>query len=161
MRLCSTCVMPETAEAISFNENDNCSVCGQIEYKNKEIDWKQREILFDQLLLEHKGKSKYDCIVPFSGGKDSAFTLWYLVKEKKLNPLVVRYNHNFLRTTVQNNTNKIIEKLQVDFIEHNTDPKIVKKTMIESLNRRGDFCWHCHVGVAAYPINTAIKKKYL
>ena len=30
--------------------------------------------------------------------------------------------------------------------------------MLESLIRRGDFCWHCHVGITAYPINTAIKK---
>ena len=31
--------------------------------------------------------------------------------------------------------------------------------MIESLIRRGDFCWHCHVGIAAYPVNIAIEKK--
>ena len=31
--------------------------------------------------------------------------------------------------------------------------------MLESLIRRGDFCWHCHVGVSALPINIAIEKK--
>ena len=31
--------------------------------------------------------------------------------------------------------------------------------MLESLIRRGDFCWHCHVGIAAYPVNVAIEKK--
>ena len=31
--------------------------------------------------------------------------------------------------------------------------------MLESLKRRGDFCWHCHVGISAFPINTAIEKK--
>ena len=30
--------------------------------------------------------------------------------------------------------------------------------MKESLIRKGDFCWHCHVGITAYPINIAIKK---
>ena len=30
--------------------------------------------------------------------------------------------------------------------------------MIESLLRRGDFCWHCHVGIHALPMNTAIKR---
>ena len=29
--------------------------------------------------------------------------------------------------------------------------------MLESLIR-GDFCWHCHVGIAAFPINVAIEK---
>ena len=31
--------------------------------------------------------------------------------------------------------------------------------MLESLIRRGDFCWHCHVGISATPINVAIEKK--
>jgi hypothetical protein len=30
--------------------------------------------------------------------------------------------------------------------------------MFESLFRRGDFCWHCHVGVSAFPIRVAIEK---
>ena len=30
--------------------------------------------------------------------------------------------------------------------------------MLESLIRRGDFCWHCHVGVAAYPVKVAIEQ---
>ena len=34
----------------------------------------------------------------------------------------------------------------------------VKKMMIESLIRRGDFCWHCHTGVTAYPVKLAIEK---
>ncbi len=157
MKICSSCVTPETAESISFNDKNSCSVCKQIKHKKK-IDWKKRDLLFDELILKYRGKSKYDCIVPFSGGKDSSFTLWYLVKKKNLNPLVVRYNHNFLRKTVQKNTRKIIEKLKVDFIEKKTDQKIIKKTMIESLIRRGDFCWHCHVGVASFPVNTAIMK---
>ena len=37
--------------------------------------------------------------------------------------------------------------------------EIVKEMMIESLKRRGDFCWHCHVGISAFSINTAIEKK--
>ena len=33
----------------------------------------------------------------FSGGKDSTFTLWYIVTQKKLKPLVVRFDHGFYR----------------------------------------------------------------
>ena len=91
-------------------------------------------------------------------GKDSAFALWYLVKIKKLKALAVRFDHNFLRKTVIHNTEKTINKLGVDFINFKPDFEIVKKMMFESLFRRGDFCWHCHVGITAYPINTAIKK---
>ena len=76
--------MPETSETLLFSEENKCSVCTQIEKKN-EIDWKKRSDLLDELINKYKGKYDYDCIVPFSGGKDSTFTLWYLVKEKNSN----------------------------------------------------------------------------
>jgi N-acetyl sugar amidotransferase len=157
MKICSSCVIPETAETNTFDSDNKCSVCKQIEFKN-DIDWDERGKDFDELLLKYKGKYSYDCIVPFSGGKDSAFTLWYLVKIKKLRPLVVRFDHNFLRKTTIDNTEKTINKLGVDFINFKPNFKLVKKMMMESLIRRGDFCWHCHVGISAYPVNTALKR---
>jgi hypothetical protein len=29
--------------------------------------------------------------------------------------------------------------------------------MLESLRRKGDFCWHCHAGIFAYPMQLAVK----
>ena len=47
---------------------------------------KQKQLL-DELVEEYRGKYDYDCIVPFSGGKDSTWTLYYLVKEYNLETL--------------------------------------------------------------------------
>ena len=157
-KICSKCIMPDTAETLIINKNSNCSVCEQIDYK-KNIDWQKRQVSLDELLLKYKGKNNYDCIVPFSGGKDSTFALWYLVVKKNLKPLVVRFDHNFLRNKVISNTKKTLDKLKDDFYDFKPDFKIVKKVMLESLIRRGDFCWHCHVGISALPINIAIEKK--
>ena len=33
MKICSNCVIPETAETLSFSKNDKCSVCVQINQK--------------------------------------------------------------------------------------------------------------------------------
>ena len=36
IKSCSKCVMPETAETLTFDKNDNvCSVCTQIQKKKK------------------------------------------------------------------------------------------------------------------------------
>ena len=157
MKICSNCVIPETAETLTFSEKGTCSVCSQIERKHK-IDWEKRQKILDSLIKDYKGKYDYDCIVPFSGGKDSTFTLWYLVKVKKLKPLVVRFDHNFYRKNLEANNERTISKLGVDFINYKSYFELVRKTMLESLIRRGDFCWHCHVGIAAFPINVAIEK---
>ena len=83
MKKCSKCVMPDTAETLTFDKNGVCSVCNQIEQK-KNIDWDKRAVDLDNLIKKYKDKkNKYDCIVPFSGGKDSTFALWYLVTQKK------------------------------------------------------------------------------
>lgn len=152
--------MPETAETLTFDKNDNvCSVCTQIQKKKEIINWDEREKQLDEILSLYRGRNKYDCVVPFSGGKDSVFALWYLVKIKNLKPLVVRYDHNFLRKKVNKNTEKVIKKLGVDFINYKSNFSLIRKVMLESLIRRGDFCWHCHTGVAAFPVNIAIQKK--
>jgi len=52
-----------------------------------------------------------------------------------------------------------LKKLGVSIYQFKPSFEIVKEMMIESLKRRGDFCWHCHVGISAFPINTAIEKR--
>ena len=58
---------------------------------------------------------------------------------KKINPLVVRFDHNFLRSTVQKNTQKTLSKLKVDFIDFKPNFKIIQKTMLESLKEEEIF----------------------
>ncbi len=71
LRLCSRCVTPETHETIFFDQEGVCNVCRQQEYKQEKIDWAAREQELHALLDGYRGKGDYDCIVPFSGGKDS------------------------------------------------------------------------------------------
>lgn len=158
MKICTKCVIPETAETNKFGSDGVCSVCVQIDDKGK-INWIEKKRELDELISKYKNQGGYDCIIPFSGGKDSVFALYYLVKNYNIKPLVVRFDHQFLRPKVIQNTERVINKLGVDFINVKTNFEIIKKTMVESLIRRGDFCWHCHVGIAALPIRVAIEKK--
>jgi hypothetical protein len=54
----------------------------------------------------------YDCIVPYSGGKDSVFQLWYVVKKLGLKPLVVRFDP-VLPPLIEGNTS-VFKQLGVD-----------------------------------------------
>ena len=126
MKTCSNCVIPETSETLIFDKNNKCSVCTQIKEKNQ-INWKKKEEDLDLLINQYKDKYAYDCVIPFSGGKDSTFTLWYLVTQKKVKPLVIRFDHNFYRKNHELNVEKTITKLGVDFINYKTNFDIVKK----------------------------------
>ena len=156
---CVKCDLPETYETIDYDKTGTCNLCNSFEYKKKDIDWKKRKQLLDQLIEKFRGKSDYDCIIPFSGAKDSTFQLYYLMKEYKIKPLVVRFNHGFLRETVLNNTTRTLKKLGADFLEFTPNWKIVKKLMMEAFRRKTDFCWHCHTGIFSYPLRLALMYK--
>ncbi len=157
MKKCTKCGLPETYETIEFNQVGICNICLQKDHKDDSINWDNRKEMLDDLIAEYKGKYDYDCIVPFSGGKDSSFTLKYLVEEYGLKPLVVQFNHGFLRPQLLKNNEKTLKKLGVDFITFTPNWKLVKRLMLESLIRKGDFCWHCHTGIFSYPMHIALK----
>ena len=159
MKRCTKCGLPETHETIAFDQQGVCNVCNQIKYKKESIDWNQNKKALDALVEEHRGKYDYDCIVPFSGGKDSTWTLYYLVKEYNLKPLVVRFDHGFMRPNLEKNVKNISRELGVDIMTFTPNWKIVQKLMLQSFLEKGDFCWHCHTGIFSYPMWIAIEKQ--
>lgn len=159
MRYCSKCMLPETHETIEFDEQGKCNICRQHEFKKTKINWKQKREDFEKLLEQYRGKYSYDCIVPFSGGKDSAYTLWRLVKTFKLKCLVISFDHGFMRPKVIQNRTRMFRILGVDSIIFTPNWHVVRKLMLEAILRKGDFCWHCHTGIFSYPMQMAIKLK--
>jgi N-acetyl sugar amidotransferase len=157
MKKCVRCGLPETYETIEFDVNGVCNICRQQEYKQGKIDWNKRKQMLEELIDEHHGKFDYDCLVPFSGGKDSTFTLYHLVKEYKLKPLVVQFNHGFMRPNLLANNERTFKRLGVDVISFTPNWHVVKRLMREALVRKGDFCWHCHTGIFSYPMHLALK----
>ncbi len=157
LKRCTRCVIPETHETIVFDEEGVCNICRQHEFKQTAIDWNAKKRELDELIAAYRDKYDYDCIIPFSGGKDSTWTLYYLVKEYGIKPLVVRFDHGFLRPNVQENTLRVLRKLGVDFHHFTPNWKVVQKLMLQAFLEKGDFCWHCHTGIFAYPMWVAIR----
>lgn len=157
LKKCVRCGLPETYETIEFDAAGVCNICTQRDYKAERIDWAARKRMLDDLVESYRGKHDYDCIVPFSGGKDSTYTLWYLMKEYRLKPLVVRFDHGFMRSRLNENNERTFKKLGVDVMTFTPNWKVVKRLMLESLVRKGDFCWHCHTGIFSYPMHVALR----
>lgn len=157
MKQCKRCLTPETHEAITFDSEGICSVCRQAEQKRAAINWEERGRWLTQLVDQYRGKALYDCIVPYSGGKDSVFQLWYVVKKLGLTPLVVRFDHWGFRPLVAENNERVFKELGVDVLTFTPDFHIVQDLMLESLKRTGDFCWHCHTGVFGHTMQIALR----
>lgn len=156
LKRCTRCLLPETADTVTFDEQGVCSVCRNQERK-QQIAWDERKAMLDEIVEANRGKGPYDCIIPFSGGKDSTFTLWYMVKHYKLRPLVISWDHGFYRPGVLKNRERTLQKLGADFLSFTPNKEVVKKLMAEAMRRKGDFCWHCHTGIFAFPMQMALR----
>lgn len=159
MRFCTKCVLPESHESIEFDENGVCNICNQAKIKHQDINWDLRKQMLIDICDKYRNKGRYDCIIPFSGGKDSTYQLWYVVTQLKMKPLVVRFNHWGYRPLVEENNNRTFKKLGVDVLEYRSNWKVVKQLMLASLKETGDFCWHCHTGVFAHTMQVAVMYK--
>lgn len=105
VEFCKKCVLSNQKPnpVVEFKNNDNkkkgtgiddngiCNACNYHEMK-KEIDWEKREKELLQILDLYRGKSEYDCIVPGSGGKDSAYAAHVLKYKYGMNPLTVTWS---------------------------------------------------------------------
>jgi len=79
-------------ETIAMDKDGVCSACRYADIKDQEIDWDKREKELIKLCNFYRSKKgNYDCIVPGSGGKDSAFTSHILKYKYKMNPLTVTW----------------------------------------------------------------------
>jgi N-acetyl sugar amidotransferase len=78
-------------KTMAFDDEGICDACRANEQKEK-IDWTKREEELLQLLDKHRSKDgSYDCIVPGSGGKDSAYQAHVLKYKYGMHPLTVTW----------------------------------------------------------------------
>lgn len=123
LRVCTRCIMDESASDIVFDDNGICNYCTDFLVKqSKHIafdeDERQRRLnlLIDRVKNEGKGK-RYDCIVGLSGGVDSS---WALVQAVRLGlrPLAVHMDSGWNSELAQNNIENLVRGLGVDLYTH-------------------------------------------
>lgn len=77
---------------IFLDEEGVCSACRYAEMKNTQINWEEREKQLWKVCDRYRSRDgSYDCLVPGSGGKDSAFTSHILKEKYGMHPLTVTW----------------------------------------------------------------------
>lgn len=112
LKRCSRCVLPETMPFISFNEKGICNYCTNYSLRNHP---KPKEELFD-LVHSYRRKSGPDCIVPFSGGRDSCYGLHLIVNELKMKPITYTYDWGMVTDLGRRNISRMCAELGVENI---------------------------------------------
>jgi len=130
MEHCKKCILPENYPNIFFNEKGVCNFC--LDYKPKKILGKDKLVKLISSVTKGN-RSEYDCIVPISGGKDSTYVLYYVVKELKLKTLAINFDNGFQSPIAKENIKNACKILKVPLIIKKADVKIQKKILKEGL----------------------------
>ena len=108
---CKRCLLPESTPGISFDGEGLCNYCQE----HKKIEYKGESELI-KMLEPFRNTGKYDCIVTFSGGRDSSYVLLKLVKDYRMRVLAVTYENPYTHIQAENNIENAIKLLNVDII---------------------------------------------
>jgi N-acetyl sugar amidotransferase len=151
VKFCTKCIMSNQRPAstvefkhtkdskkltMGFDENGVCDACRANEQKNS-IDWKEREEKLVELLNKHRRTDGgYDCLIPGSGGKDSAYQAHVLKYKYGMNPLTVTWPPILYTDYGYKNFKNWIDVGGFDNLSFNRNGKVMKlltKLSIENL----------------------------
>ena len=157
MRYCKKCIMPDTRPDQIFNELGICNACLSFE-RNKKINWNERKQEFKKIISNaKKSKSRWNCVIPSSGGKDSTFQA-IRARELGLNPVLVTATTCDLSTIGKKNIDNL-KSLGFDTIEISNNKKTRAKLNKIGLELIGDIAWPEHVSIFTVPIRFALSYK--
>ncbi|WMW25427.1 hypothetical protein RE474_01520 [Methanolobus sediminis] len=154
MRRCSKCLLPENYPRIKFNIDNICNFCENY----NDLDYRGLDALKSEIqsyLGTYRDRNqKYDCVFALSGGRDSSFLLYKLVKETNFKFAAYCADHGFLPEETKENIKNLTEELDVDLIieEHTFLTKSVKHHIQSWMKNPhpamvGLFCTGCKLGI--------------
>ncbi len=129
LKRCTKCILPETMPYIYFDDNGICNYCNNYRIRNKPKPKEEILKLIDPY-RKHKGA---ECIVPFSGGRDSCWGLHLIVKELNLKPITYTYDWGMVTDLGRRNISRMCSSMGVENIIIADDISLKRKNIARNL----------------------------
>jgi N-acetyl sugar amidotransferase len=156
VRYCTHCLMPDTRPRVQFDGDGVCNACLNADTKDA-VDWSARAEEFLEYVERLRPKdSPYDCIVPWSGGKDSSAIAHKLKFEFGLNPLLVTFSPLLPNEVGVHNREEML-RLGFDHVMVRPNQKVSRGLAKRFFVERGNPKVHWDAGINAVPVQVAVK----
>jgi len=141
---------------VVFDDQGVCNACRNADEK-AEIDWDARRAELLELIDQYRPKSgPYDCIVPWSGGKDSSTIAHRLKFELGLNPLLVTFSPLLPNEVGIHNREELL-KQGFDHLMVRPNQKVSRRLSRRFFVERGNPKIHWDAGINSVPVQVAVK----
>lgn len=129
MRRCKRCLLPEAVPGSDIDDAGVCRPCREYSPTSaaeEDAGRADREADLERAIADCRGRGQYDVLVPFSGGKDSAWMLYKLVVEYRLKVLAFTVDVNIPPVAWQN-IRRTLSKLDIDHITYSPPAELYRK----------------------------------
>lgn len=112
LRRCSRCLLPETMPYIAYDADGVCNYC------HNHQPWEKHApaVLEERLARVRSRDGSPDCIVAFSGGRDSSYGLHLLKTKFGMTPLTYSYDWGMVTDLARRNQARMCGKLGIEHI---------------------------------------------
>lgn len=129
IKRCTRCILPETMPFIAFDEAGVCNFChNHAPHKIENVD------TFNQRIQSYKRNGQYDCIVGFSGGRDSSYGLHLLKQEMGIKPVAFTYDWGMVTDLARRNQSRICGKLGIEHIWLSADIRAKRRNIRQNVS---------------------------
>jgi len=153
IKRCVKCVLPETMPFIEFDEHGVCNYCRN--YSDISIKIKGVKALENILSKYRSTTGEPDCLVAFSGGRDSSYGLYYIKNILKMNPIAWTYDWGMVTDLGRRNQARVLGKLGVEQIIVSADIDKKRKNILRNIK-----AWLKRPDLGMVPLLMAGDKKY-
>ena len=157
--------MPENYHDITFDVNGVCNFCiaeRSLDTSNEKL---RRKKEFEKYIETIRGRSDYDCLLLYSGGKDSTYLLHLLLEKYGLKVLTVTIDTGLHSPSAKENTSAAVQHFHVDHLtiapENNFYKRLYSYLLTHSSNQTYCYsvCSFCQIVMQSIGLNLAAEKK--
>jgi amino acid adenylation domain-containing protein/non-ribosomal peptide synthase protein (TIGR01720 family) len=154
---CVQCGLPSNFPEADFDGHGVCADCRAYRQYQDEvaryfrIPADLRPLL--QSAKEAHAANDYDCMVLLSGGKDSTYMLYQLVREYGMRPLVFSLDNGYISEQALDNVRRMCADLDVDI--HIATTPHMNAIFADSLRRHSNVCDGCYKTIYTLSMNLA------